>query len=430
MKIAIIGFDVEGRSSFEYFAAQGHQITIRDQKTDIQIPEGAASKLGDSYLDGLEQYDLIVRTAGLNPDEILAKNPNVGSRITTQLNEFFKVCPSQNIIGVTGTKGKGTTSTLIAKILEKSGYKVFLGGNIGIPPLSLLSKVRQADWVVLELSSFQLCDFEYAPRIGVGLMVVPEHLNWHKNMEDYTAAKSRLFALQTEKDTAIYFAKNDTSKQLASSGSGQLIPFYEPPGASVENGAIVMDGQTICKTSELKLLGEHNWQNVCAAVTATWQVEPNAKAARQVLTTFNGLEHRLEFVREVDDIKYYDDSFGTTPETAMVAIRAFAEPKVIILGGSDKGANFDELAATVKQNNVRQAVIIGETGEKIIAALAKAGFSDITLGGEDMESAVKVAQEHVQPGDVVLLSTGCASFGMFEDYKDRGNQFKALVNEL
>jgi UDP-N-acetylmuramoylalanine--D-glutamate ligase len=249
-------------------------------------------------------------------------------------------------------------------------------------------------------------------------------------MDEYIAAKSRMFALLTEKDTAIYLASNEISQSIASSGNGKLVPYFAEPGAHVQDGAIAIDGQAMCNTNELKLLGAHNWQNVCAAVTAVWQVTQDVKAIRKVLKSFSGLEHRLEFVAELGGVKYYDDSFGTTPETAAVAIESFTEPKIVILGGSDKGAGFDVLAQTVKDNNVRQAVIIGDTGPKIITALDAAGFKNVSLGGKTMESALATCRQHAQPGDVVLLSTGCASFGMFENYKDRGNQFQELVKKF
>jgi UDP-N-acetylmuramoylalanine--D-glutamate ligase len=354
----------------------------------------------------------------------------VASKVTTQTNEFFRACPTRNIIGVTGTKGKGTTSTLIAKMLGAAGKNVQLGGNIGVPPLSFVRKLKRDSWVVLELSSFQLSDLEYAPHIGVCLMVVPEHLNWHSTLDNYVLAKARLFTLMTDRDKAIYLPSNDLSRVIASSGSAQLIPYLAAPGALVEGDQVVIDGHNICATSELKLLGAHNWQNVCAAVTAVWQVTQDVKAMRKVLTSFSGLEHRLEFVAEIDGVKYYDDSFGTTPETAAVAVESFSEPKVVILGGSDKGAEFDSLADAIAKSNVRQAVVIGQTGEKIIAALAKAGFTSITLGGKSLAEAFAICREHAQPGDVVLLSTGCASFDMFENYKDRGQQFQDLVKQL
>ena len=346
------------------------------------------------------------------------------------MNEFLRVCPTKNVIGITGTKGKGTTSTLIFQMLEAAGKDVYLGGNIGVSPFDFLPKLSPDSWVVLELSSFQLIDLKYSPHIGVCLMIVPEHLNWHTDMVEYTEAKSRLFKNQMENDIAIYFSDNEYSRQVASAGVGRKLPFFKAPGAEVIDGNVVIDGQTICATSELRLLGEFNWQNACAAVTAVWQVAQNIDAIRSVLTTFSGLEHRLELVREIDGVKYYDDSFGTTPETAIVALQAFYEPKVIILGGSDKGASFDELAKVVAGSNVRQAILIGDTAPAIEQALRAANFLAVTSGGITMTETVTAARNAARPGDVVLLSPACASFGLFENYKDRGNQFIQVVNAL
>jgi len=448
MKIAIVGYGIEGQSSYEYFVAHGHEITICDQSTDISVPDGAATRLGEQYLDNLDQYDMVVRTAGMPPKVILDANPGVAEKITTQLNEFLRACPTKNVIGITGTKGKGTTSTLVTKMLEAAlrpssgsstvqlrspstaGKQVFLGGNIGMALFSFIDQIQPDSWVILELSSFQLMDLKFSPHIAVCLMVVPEHLNWHADMDEYIASKSHLFAQQTPDDIAIYFAENDTSKQIASAGSGQKIPYFSEPGATVQNKSIVIDGQEICKTTELKLLGKHNWQNVCAAVTAAWQVTQDVEAVRSVLTTFSGLAYRLEFVRELNGVKYYNDSFGTTPETAIVALQAFTQPKVVILGGSDKGATYDELAAAVKANSVRKALLIGEQAANIQTALETVGFTDFAAGGTTMDEIVKNARNAAQSGDVVLLSTACASFDMFENYKDRGNQFTTAVQAL
>jgi UDP-N-acetylmuramoylalanine--D-glutamate ligase len=430
VKIALLGFDTEGRASFDYFSAQGHEVTVCDQNPDVAIPAGAGSRLGENYLDDLDRFDMLVRTAGLPPRLILDKNPGVEPKITTLINEFLRVCPTSNVIGVTGTKGKGTTSSLIARMLEAAGKHVKLGGNIGVPPLTFLPELSEDSWVVLELSSFQLIDLKSSPHIGVCLMVVPEHLNWHQDMDEYVQAKQQLFSHQQPGDVAIYFAENELSRQIAAGGAGDKLPFFTPPGAFIERGAIIIGGQRVCGTDELKLLGEHNWQNACAAVTAAWQVTQDVEAVRSVLTSFSGLEHRLEYIETIHSVEYYDDSFGTTPETATVAIESFDTPKVVILGGSDKGASYDELAKVVKESNVRQAILIGEQAERIRAALDSAGFTAYTKAGGTMTDIVQEAATAAEPGDTVLLSTACASFDMFKDYKDRGDQFKRAVRLL
>jgi UDP-N-acetylmuramoylalanine--D-glutamate ligase len=430
MKVAIIGYGIEGRSALHYWQDKGADVTVCDQNARADVPKDVTRRLGPNYLDRLQKFDVIMRTASVKPADILAQNPGVEHKITTVIEEFMRVSPTKNIIGVTGTKGKGTTSTLIAKMLEAAGKQAFLGGNIGNSPLDFLPQLTPDSWVVLELSSFQLFDLKHSPHIAVCLMVAPEHLDWHVDELDYVRAKSQLFAHQTKDDIAIYYADGITSHKIASQSPGHKIAYYDEPGAYVQNGHIRIDEYDICKTSELKLLGKHNWQNVCAAATAVWQVAQAPYAIRNVLTTFAGLPHRLEFVREVDGVEYYDDSFGTAPETAIVAIKAFSEPKVVILGGSDKGAQFDELARTVRDNGVRHAVLIGTMAPKIRAALQKAGFTNFSPGGTKMSDIVATARKVAQPGDVVLLSTACASFGLFKDYKDRGNQFKAAVQAL
>ena len=413
-----------------YWQSRGADVTVCDQDPNKQVPTGVKKHLGPGYLDGLDSFDLIIRTVGMHPKKILERHPSLKDKITTNLDEFLKVCPTKNIIGVTGTKGKGTTSTLIVKMLEAVGKHVFLGGNYGIPAFSFLPELTPDSWVVLELSSFMLYDIKHSPHIAVCLMVAPEHLDWHSDVEDYYHAKSNLFAYQSERDIAIYFADNVDSHKIASRGPGHKIAYYAEPGAYVNGDKIMIDETVLCKTSELKLLGKHNWQNACAAATAFWQVEQSPDSIRQVLTTFTGLVHRLEFVREVDGVRYYDDSFGTTPETAITAVEAFDQPKVLILGGSDKGASFDKLGEAVAKANMRKVVVIGKMAEKITASLHKAGFTNITPGGTTMPEIVETCRSVAQKGDVVLLSTACASFDMFRDYYDRGEQFKTAVHAL
>jgi UDP-N-acetylmuramoylalanine--D-glutamate ligase len=431
MNVALVGYALEGQSALVYWQRQGAEVTICDRDENKIIPAGVKSQLGEHYLDDLNRFDVVMRSAGINPGIILQQNPGLEGKITTVIDEFLRVCPTKNIIGVTGTKGKGTTSTLIAQMLEAAGKEVFLGGNIGVSPFDFLPQLTTESWVVLELSSFQLIDIKRSPHIAVCLMVVPEHLNWHLDMEDYARAKAQLFAHQSPDDTAIYFADSKTSHLIASKSPGRKIAYYDEPGAYVdENGAIMIDNQEICKTNELKLLGRHNWQNACAAATVVWQIVQSVDSIRKVLTAFTGLPHRLEFVRELDGVTYYDDSFGTAPETAIVAIRAFAQPKVVILGGASKGAAFDKLAKAVIEDTVRHVITIGDTGPVIADELQAGGFANISPGGTTMQEIVEAARSHAKSGDIILLSTGCASFGLFENYKDRGNQFKQVVNDL
>lgn len=461
MKIAILGFASQGQSSYNYWNTD-NEITICDRDESIKVPAGSSSQLGKDYLKDLDRFERVIRTPFLHPRDILAANPEspqILDKVWSNTNEFLKVCPTKNIIGVTGTKGKGTTSTLITKMLEAAGEKVHLGGNIGTPPLDLLVAssysqtnsetdkmagtygagvmatanqpgIQPTDWVVLELANFQLIDLKLSPHIGVCLMVEPEHLDWHEDYDEYVNAKQQLFINQTTDDLAIYYAYNEDSLSVADASEGRLVPYLKAPGAVIENDIVCIGGKEICKTSDLKLLGKHNWQNVCAAVTAVWQITQNIEAIASALTTFSGLEHRLELIRELDGVKYYDDSFGTTPSTAQVAIEAFSEPKVIILGGSNKGATYEHLAKTVANSNVRAVICVGVTGPAIAEALKHASYTNIFEAGNTMPEIVATAKAQAKSGDIVLLSTGCASFDLFKNYKDRGEQFKSAVLTL
>lgn len=448
MKIGIVGWGLEGQSAFRFYGAE-HEYLIcseeprddfpmQDRKVRVQAltgprQPGLTGNVEDlSYLDGLEFCDKIIYTApaAKNLEKKFGQDKAFWTKATTIQHIFFQEVRSKNIIGVTGTKGKGTTSTLAYEMLKAAGKRAFLGGNIGIPVLDFVHDVSPDDWVVLELSNFQLYNLTYSPHIAVCLMIVPEHMDWHPDMTDYTEAKANLFRHQKADDIAVYFADNEYSSKIAGYSPGKKIPYFREPGAYVDDAKIMIGGQEIIDKSEIKLLGEHNLQNICAALTAVWQVVQDKDAIRRTLSNFSGLEHRLDFAGEINGVKYIDDSFGTTPDTAIVAMKAFVQPKVIILGGSDKGADFAGLAKEIKNSNVRHAIVIGQITDKIVSALKMAGYNDITTGLGDMKAVVDKARTLAEPGDVVLLSTGAASFGMFKNYKDRGEQFKQAVQAL
>lgn len=453
MNIAILGYDSQGRSAYDYWNNTGHDITICDRNPDVAVPDDAKSQLGDDYLQELGRFDLLIRTPGLHPRDIVAASaddPDILEKVTTVTNEFLRVCPTSNVVGVTGTKGKGTTSTLIAKILETSGKRVHLGGNIGIPPLDLLKNdIGQTDWVVLELANFQTIDVKYSPHIGVCLMIMPEHLNWHADLAEYIDAKRQLFLHQNENDVLVYNADNHNSIDVAR--SSKAVKFWystaasrpnteftqqEDPrqGAHVKNGTIYMDQKEICKTGEIALLGQHNWQNVCAAVAATWQITGfDIQAVRQVITTFRGLPFRIELRREKDGIRYYNDSFASQPDASIAALRSVPGKKVMIMGGFDRGLDLTELCRAVQEaaDEIRKIVIIGASGDRLEAMLAAAGFDNyVRLDGGDMPEIIDLARSQAREGDAIVLSPGFASFDMFKNFEDRGRQFNEAVNTL
>lgn len=442
MKIAILGFAGQGQSAYHYWNVPENEIIICDSDADTSVPDDIDSQLGNDYLSNLDKFDLLIRTPALHPKTIQAanpNNPNILDKVWTNTNEFLKVCPTRNIIGVTGTKGKGTTSTLITHILDAAGFRVHLGGNIGIPPLDMLANAIQPDdWVVLELANFQLIDLKASPHIAVCLMIEPEHLNWHASVDEYVEAKRQLFEHQAENDIAIYYAENNFSKSVASASKGLTIPYMNKPGAYVVESAtgddyIQIDGHKICDTKEIQLLGKHNWQNVCAAITAVWNITQDIEAIRKAVVSFRGLPHRLEKVREVNGVTYYNDSFSAAPGATIAAIEAIGGNKVIIVGGVDKHLDLSELARSilVHKSDIHRIIVIGEVGHKIEKALQNHGFENFDiLENVTMPQIVDHARHVSRNGDSVILSPGTSSFDMFKNFEDRGVQFKNAVNAL
>jgi len=433
MNVAIVGYGIEGRSALPYWLEKGADVTVCDQNTQIELPEGVKRQLGSDYLSNLDRFDVIVRTVGMHPKIILEKNPGVKDKITTNLDEFLRVCPTKNIIGVTGTKGKGTTSTLILKMLQTAGKHAFLGGNYGIPAFSFLSELTEDSWVVLELSSYMLYDIKSSPHIAVCLMVVPEHLDWHGDVDDYIQAKGNLFRFQTDQDVAIYYADSLESHKITSNSPGRKITYYAQPGAYVKDGSIMIDETVLCRTDELKLLGKHNWQNVCAAVTVFWQVMQAPDPIRQVLTTFTGLPHRLELVRELDGVRYYNDSFARDPYATEAAVEAIPDNKVLIVGCYERMIPLEHFADLIKQHSkdIRNLLLIGQSAARVAEALQKAEYNDFKIStAKTMPEIVAEAKELAQKGDAVVLSPGFASFDMFKNFEVRGEEFKQVVHGL
>ena len=316
MRIAILGYGKQGVSALEYWGPK-NDITICDQN-DIAVPHGVEKRTGKGYLKDLEHFDLIVRSPAIHPKDIVAANSeHVLRKVTTVTEEFFRVCPAP-VIGVTGTKGKGTTSALITKILQTAGKRTHLGGNIGTPPLDMLKEnIQPTDYVVLELANFQLIDLKFSPKIAVCLMVVPEHLDWHSDIKEYITAKQQLFRYQPDDGLAIYNRLSDYSSEVAGVSPALKISYEVPPknekpaeqnGAYVLDDAIYYDGEKVCNASDVKLLGRHNLENVCAAIAATWDIIDNDPSVIvKALADYTGLPHRLELFREKYGIKIYDD---------------------------------------------------------------------------------------------------------------------------
>lgn len=476
--VAVLGYGLEGKATAAYLLKHGVTPVLFDQRPFEQWPvdeQNYIKSLQINFIFGpdafmeLAGFDVAFRSPGIRLSDLQLTTGNSdasvgaptlkgrrGLQLTSQTKWFFDNCPAK-IIGVTGTKGKGTTCALINDMLKtqnqsgKSLSRTFLTGNIGkVQPLEFLDGLDQDDWVVYELSSFQLQDLEKSPHIAVVLMVLAEHLDYHKNVKDYHEAKIPIVKFQNAGDIAIINHDFPASMAIGAFGKGKKLFFSRQkavkPGCFVKDDDIVMPdsnfsakggfatgGQLIIPISSLQLKGLHNLENVCAAVLASTAAGCGPGSIKKAAKKFKGLEHRLEYVCDVDRIKYYDDSFSTTPETTIAAVKSFTEPLILILGGSSKNSEFTELGKVISgQKNIKAVILIGREAGKIKDAITKAGeFSGKILEeAKSMPEIFKQALSTAQKGDVVLLSPACASFGMFKNYVDRGQQFKDNVLSL
>ncbi len=427
MNVAIAGYGIEGEANYRYWRDKGAQVTIVDEspKPARPLPDGAEFVHGERIFKQLHDFDLVVRTASLPPHHIKTEG-----RVWSSTNEFFAECPAP-IIGVTGTKGKGTTCSLVASILQEAGWNVHLVGNIGIPALSVLPNITPEDVVVYELSSFQLWDLHKSPHVAVVLMIEPDHLDVHADFEDYVRAKMNIRRNQKANDVCFYHPSNPWSEKIAKSsvlGDAERYDARDENGVYAEIGNFYVHGDYICATDELQLPGKFNIENACAAISAARVFTVDTNAIARGIRAFTGLPHRLKLVREVNGVKYYDDSIATTPGSAIAALKSFSEPKVIILGGSAKGATYDEVVDVCKKTDTK-VIAIGETGKQI-AKLCREQGVEVHEPEASMTHIVAKAYAVAKPGSVVLLSPASASFDMFRGYVDRGEQFISMVELL
>ncbi len=444
MKVAILGYGIDGKSSVPHWIAKGDNVTVCDQR-DLtgQLPQGVAGHFGDAHMQNLHEFDVIVRSSGIRPQIILDANPDhpeIAARITSGLAEFLHECPSSNLIGITGTKGKGTTSTLVTNMLKAAGKTTHLCGNIGIAALQLLPEIKPDDYVVLELSSFQLIDCHERVPTAACLMIAPEHLNWHADMQEYLDAKAQLFLHQQPEDRAIFNNRSDYSKEIVSHSPATTHIAYEVPplgeepvatdGAYVRGDSIYYQEAAIMKTSEVKLPGRHNLENVCAAIAIVWPfLGGNTDTIHQVTRTFSGLPHHTEYVATIDGVAYYDDSYSTMPDATIAALAAIPGEKVLILGGGSKNLPLENMMDVVAAADLRHIVLMGSLAEGLQTMLDERNVTTYSFSRNGMADIVKEAQKYAQPGDVVLLSPGLPAKGdgFFIDNVDRGNQFKACL---
>lgn len=429
MNIAILGFGVEGESAHKYFRAKYPDAFITAYDQNLEPKNRLPSDI--KFVGGVKDFTGITADIAVKTPAIPPWNVGVTGEVTTITREFLKNCPAP-VIGVTGTKGKGTTSSMIKSIFDTAGKRAWLVGNIGVGALDILALVKPDDIVVYELSSFQLWDLDISPHVAVVLGIEPEHLDIHKDFSDYVNAKANIAQHQKAEDYVIFRQGNEYSAKISELSAGLRIPYPSQHAVHVENGEFYYDTDSICSESAVRLPGKHNRDNACAAISAVWPWVKDGNDIERGLMSFEGLPHRLKLVRSVNGVDYFDDSIGTTPGSAIAALASFEQPKIIILGGSDKGADYSELVQKIKESDVRRVILMGSEAHKIEQLLKAAGISRYTNLGMDttMSDVVSTAANSAESGDVVLFSPACASFDMFKNYADRGDQFISAVMSL
>ena len=445
-KIAILGFGLEGKDALDYFLAKSANVSIFDKKEEKELELGNIDTkvelfIGPKYdLKLLKNFDVVVRSPSVYrylPQIVAAEKKGV--EITSAAKIFFQECRGR-IIGVTGTKGKGTTASLIYQILKEGKKDVYLAGNIGIAYLSLLPKIKKKSTVVLEMSSFQLIDMDVSPRIAVVLNITSDHLDWHKNLKEYVDSKRNIVKFQKKSDDAVINADYEIPKSFAKSTKANVIFFSRSLPA---NGCYVVGDEIIlAKGSErislgkkywLSLRGEHNLENVAAAISAVSVLGIDEEIVKKVVFSFKGLEHRLELVNSVGGVAFYNDSFATGPQPTIAAVNSFTEPLTVILGGYDKKLDYGKLGEVIsRKKNVVNVILIGAVAEKIKEALRNASFKGkmVEMGKSKMAEIIQKAFSLTPKGGVVLLSPAAASFDMFPNYKERGKKFKEAALAL
>ncbi len=446
-KIAMCGIGVSNTPLILDFLSKGARVYACDRRSREQIGEladrieaaGAVLRLGEGYLDRLE-VDIIFRTPGMsfNLPELEAARKR-GIAVTSEMEVFFDLCPA-TIFAVTGSDGKTTTTTLIAKMLEKEGKKVFVGGNIGKPLLPIIEEVTADDFVVVELSSFQLISMRKSPDIAVVTNVAPNHLDIHKDMDEYVEAKKNILLHQNAFSRTVLNADNDITKSFSKYVRGQSLSFsMEKP---LKNGAwLDTDGTLhmayrgidvpVMHRSEITVLGDHNVANYLAAISAVWGYV-GVDTIRKVAEEFTGVEHRIEFVREVNGVKYFNDSIASSPTRTIAGLKAFDQKVILIAGGYDKHIPFEPMVPYII-DRVKTLYLCGNTADKIEKAVrADRNYNGVPeiIRVKDIDEAVSEAHKNAVSGDIVTLSPACASFDAFPNFMARGNHFKELVNKL
>ena len=449
--VAVIGIGVSNRPLIELLLSRGVAVTACDKKdratlgapAEELVGKGCRLRLGPDYLKDLTE-DVIFRTPGMRPDlpELNAAVER-GSTLTSEMEVFFEVCPCP-ILAVTGSDGKTTTTTIIAELLRAAGKTVHLGGNIGHPLLSETGGMKAEDAAVLELSSFQLMTMTRSPHIAVVTNLAPNHLDVHKDYAEYISAKENIFTHQSASDIAVFNADNEVTRSFVGRQRGALRTFsrretvergaYLAPDDAGEGQAIWMSNENgrrqVLPLAEIKLPGIHNVENYMAAIAAVDRLVPD-KIIRDFAKNFGGVEHRIELVRELDGVRYYNDSIASSPSRTIAGLNAFPEKVILIAGGKDKGISYDSLGPVVNEH-VKLLILCGATAGVIRASVEQAeNYGGLEIADvEDYHQAVSLARNRAKEGDVIILSPASTSFDRFANFMERGRVFKEIVNSL
>ena len=441
-KVAIIGLGVSNIPLIDYLYNLQAKVTVFDDRNIEDIPKDILDKItkyafefsfGENSLSKLIGFDIIFRSPSCMPTKKeLVEEAKRGAIVTSEIEMLMEIAPCK-IIGITGSDGKTTTTSLIYSILKAAGYNAHLGGNIGTPLFIKLESIKPEDIIVLELSSFQLMNMNISPDIAVITNVTPNHLNIHSSYEEYIDAKKNIFKNQKEDGIVVLNYDNEITRNCKNEANGRVVLFSSKE--KLDNGIIVDTDvikecedklrKHIVNTKDVKLRGMHNYENIAAAIAATKSLV-DTEVITKAVKEFNGVEHRLEFIRELNGVKWYNDSIGTSPTRTIAGLNSFDEEIILIAGGYDKHLDYEPIAKPIV-DNVKGLILIGGTAEKIYNAVEKE--LDIYMCKE-FNQTVQIANEIAKPGQIVLFSPASASFDLFKNFAERGEKFKELVKTL
>lgn len=448
-KIAIIGLGVSNLPLLKYMHEKGALVTVFDDREVDDIPREDFEEIirynmkyvfGKNSLKELKGFNIVFRAPSCMPTRPeLVEAEKEGAIITSEIEMLIEMCPG-TVIGITGSDGKTTTTSLIYEILKTKGYNCYLGGNIGIPLFTKLNQMTEEDYIVLELSSFQLMNMKISPKISVITNITPNHLNIHSSYEEYIDAKKNIFRYQTKDDIVVLNYDNEITRECAKEAESKVV-FYSSK-TKLEDGIILEENvikecsdrirRHIMNTNDVHLRGKHNYENICAAIAAT-KTLVDIDTQIEAIKNFKGVEHRIEFIREIDGVKWYNDSIGTSPTRTIAGLNSFEEPIVLIAGGYDKHLDYTPIARPIL-DNVKTLILMGQTAEKIFLAVKEEGENIHkkvdTYMCDTLEDTVKLARKFAKEGDVVLFSPASASFDMFKNFEERGKKFKEIVNNI